>query len=68
MNEQQLLKSVKKRTNRNANTIKYGMFGLALGKETYDRLDAYCKQHHLYKATLVKALIVEYLDARYGRK
>ena len=38
------------------------MFGLSLGEKNYNRLDAYCKKHNLYKATLVRALVVEYLD------
>ena len=61
MDEIELLKSMKKRT-RNSNTIKYGMFGLTLGAENYARLDAYCLKHNLYKATLVKSLVVNYLD------
>jgi len=61
MNEIELLKSMKKKT-RNSNTIKYGMFGLTLGQENYARLNAYCNKHNLYKATLVKSLVVEYLD------
>jgi hypothetical protein len=62
MNEKQLLKSTPKRTKRNPTTIRYGMFGLSLGENNYNRLDAYCKKHNLYKATLVKTLIVDYLD------
>ena len=62
MNEQELLNSTPKRTKRNTTTIKYGMFGLSLGENNYNRLDAYCKKHNLYKATLVKTLIADYLD------
>jgi len=62
MNEEQLLKNTSKRTRRNANTIKYGMFGLSLGERNYNRLNEYCLKHNLYKATLVKTLIVDYLD------
>ena len=62
MNEEQLLKNTSKRTRRNANTIKYGMFGLSLGERNYNRLNEYCIKHNLYKATLVKSLIVDYLD------
>nr|BAR18276.1 hypothetical protein [uncultured Mediterranean phage uvMED] len=62
MDEEQLLKSTSKRTRRNANTIKYGMFGLSLGERNYNRLHEYCIRHNLYKATLVKSLIVDYLD------
>ena len=61
MDEEQLLK-ISKRTGRNANTIKYGMFGLSLGERNYNRLNEYCIKHNLYKATLVKSLIVDYLD------
>ena len=62
MNEQELLSSTPKRVKRNANTIKYGMFGLSLGERNYNRLNEYCLKHNLYKATLVKTLIVDYLD------
>ena len=62
MDEEQLLNSTSKRTKRNKNTIKYGMFGLSLGERNYNRLNEYCMKHNLYKATLVKTLIVDYLD------
>jgi predicted DNA-binding protein len=63
MNEKELLNKIPKRTTtRNVFTKKYGMFGLALGEETYNRLHAYCKKHNLYKSTLVKSLIVDYFD------
>ncbi|ANS03657.1 hypothetical protein [uncultured Mediterranean phage uvDeep-CGR2-KM22-C255] len=62
MNEQELLNMTPKRRLRNATTTKFGMFGLSLGEDNYNRLDAYCKKHNLYKATLVRALVVEYLD------
>ena len=62
MNEEQLLNNTHKRTRRNKNTIKYGMFGLSLGERNYNRLHEYCTRHNLYKATLVKSLIVDYLD------
>ena len=62
MDEEQLLNSTSKRTRRNKNTIKYGMFGLSLGERIYNRLNEYCIKHNLYKATLVKSLIVDYLD------
>jgi len=62
MNEQELLNMTPKRRLRNATTTKFGMFGLYLGEDNYNRLDAYCKKHNLYKATLVRALVVEYLD------
>jgi len=62
MNEEQLLNNTHKRTRRNENTTKYGMFGLSLGEHTYNRLNEYCVKHNLYKATLVKTLIVDYLD------
>ena len=35
MTEEELLTSVTKRTKRNENTKKWGMFGLSLGEETY---------------------------------
>ena len=38
------------------------MFGLSLGEYHYNRLDEYCKKHNLYKATLVRSLVVDYLD------
>ena len=62
MDEEQLLKSTSKRTRRNANTIKYGMFCLSLVERNYYRLHEYCITHNLYKSTLVKSLIVDYLD------
>ena len=49
MTEDELLKTMTKRTTRNANTKKYGMFGLALGEDNYNRLEAYCKKHNIYK-------------------
>jgi len=62
MTEEELLNNVTKKTKRNSNTIKYGMFGLSLGERNYNRLNEYCLKHNLYKATLVKTLIVDYLD------
>lgn len=62
MDEEELLKNTYKKTRRNTNTIKYGMFGLSLGERNYNRLNEYCMKHNLYKATLVKTLIVDYLD------
>ena len=62
MTEDELLNKVNKRTKRNENTIKYGMFGLSLGEKNYERLDNYCTKHNLYKATLVRSLVVDYLD------
>lgn len=62
MTEDELLTSITKRTKRSGNTIKYGMFGLSLGEDTYNRLHNYCIKHNLYKATLVKSLVVNYLD------
>ena len=35
MTEDELLNKVNKRTKRNENTIKYGMFGLSLGEKNY---------------------------------
>ena len=52
---------MKKRT-RNSITIRYGMFGLSLGQEHYERLDKYCTKHSIYKSTLVRNLVIEYLD------
>jgi len=62
MTEDELLNKVNKRTKRNENTIKYGMFGLSLGEKNYERLHNYCTKHNLYKATLVRSLVVDYLD------
>ena len=53
MDEEQLLNSTSKRTRRNKNTIKYGMFGLSLGERNYNRLNEYCLKHNLYKACLL---------------
>jgi predicted DNA-binding protein len=57
-----ILNSIPKKRRRNANTIKYGMFGLSLGTETYERLDKYCVKHNIAKATLVRNLVIKYLD------
>ena len=62
MDEEQLLKSISKSTQRNSPPIPYGLFGLSLGERNYNRLNEYCIKHNLYKATLVKSLIVDYLD------
>lgn len=62
MNEKDILKNIPKKARRNPNTVKFGMFGLSLGKETYDRLQAYCDKHDIAKATLVRSLVVDYLD------
>jgi hypothetical protein len=45
-----------------SNTIKYGMFGLCLGADTYDRLDKFCIKNNIAKATLVRSLVQKYLD------
>lgn len=63
MNESEILNSVpKKRTRKAVNTIKYGMFGLALGEDLYNRLDFYCEQHSINKSKLVKVLLTKYFD------
>ena len=62
MNETEMLRRITKKKSRNSNTMKYGMFGLSLGEEHYQRLDKYCTKHNLYKATLVRNLVVDYLD------
>jgi len=62
MDEQELLKNMPKKTTRNLITKKYGMFGLSLGEDTYNRLDAYCKKHNIYKSSVVKTLVVNYLN------
>jgi hypothetical protein len=62
MTEDELLSNVTKRTTRNANTRKYGMFGLSLGERNYNRLQEYCIKHNIYKSTLVRSLVVDYLD------
>ena len=62
MNEEQLLNSITKKSKRNPNTIKYGMFGLSLGERNYNRLQEYCTKHNIYKSTLVRSLVVDYLD------
>ena len=62
MTEEELLNNVTKKTKRNSNTIKYGMFGLSLGERNYNRLQEYCTKHNIYKSTLVRSLVVDYLD------
>ena len=59
-----ILDSIPKKAKRSANTVKFGMFGLSLGKTTYDRLEEYCKKHNIAKATLVRQLIIKYLDSQ----
>jgi len=62
MTEEELLTNVTRKKTRNKNTEKWGMFGLSLGKENYNRLDVYCHKHNIFKATLVRSLVVDYLD------
>ena len=57
-----ILKTIPKKARRNANTVKYGMFGLSLGPETYERLDKFCIKNNIAKATLVRSLVQRYLD------
>jgi len=59
-----ILDSIPKKAKRNPNTIKFGMFGLSLGKETYERLNNYCIKHNIAKATLVRNLVIKYLDSQ----
>ena len=59
-----ILDSIPKKSKRNSNTIKFGMFGLSLGKETYERLNNYCIKHNIAKATLVRNLVIKYLDSQ----
>ena len=58
-----ILNSIPKKAKRNANTIKFGMFGLSLGKVTYDRLNTYCIKHNIAKATLVRQLVIKYFSS-----
>ena len=62
MTEEELLNTTAKRTKRNPNTTRYGMFGLSLGERNYNRLQEYCTKHNIYKSTLVRSLVVDYLD------
>lgn len=62
MEEHELLSKAPRKPKRNANTIKFGMFGLSLGEHNYNRLHAYCSKHNITKATLVRSLVVDYLD------
>ena len=57
-----MLRRIVKKKTRNSITIRYGMFGLSLGQEHYERLDKYCTKHNLYKSTLVRNLVIDYLD------
>lgn len=57
-----MLRRIVKKKRRNSITIRYGMFGLSLGQEHYERLDKYCTKHSIYKSTLVRNLVIEYLD------
>jgi len=41
---------------------KYGIFGLTLGENLKNRLDAYCNKHNIAKSQLIKALLIRYLD------
>ena len=62
MDETEMLRRIVKKKKRNSITIRYGMFGLSLGQEHYERLDKYCTKHSIYKSTLVRNLVIEYLD------
>jgi len=62
MTEDELLSKITRKKTRNENTEKWGMFGLSLGEKNYERLHNYCTKHNLYKATLVRSLVVDYLD------
>jgi len=62
MDETEMLKKIVKKKRRNSITIRYRMFGLSLGQEHYERLDKYCTKHSIYKSTLVRNLVIEYLD------
>ena len=63
MDPNEILKSIPKKSKpRSLVNKKYGMIGVALGEELYDRLDMYCKNHDISKSGLIKTILKQYLN------
>ena len=61
MNEEDVLNKLERKTNLNSLTRKYGVFGLSLGQNLYEKLDKYCSNKDITKAGLIKFLLTDYL-------
>lgn len=61
MNEDEVLNQLERKTNPDSLTKRYGVFGLSLGRDLYDRLDKYCSNRNITKAGLIKFLLNDYL-------
>ena len=61
MNEEEVLNKLERKTNQNSLTRRYGVFGLSLGQDLYERLDKYCSNKDITKAGLIKFLLTDYL-------
>lgn len=61
MNEEEVLAKIKPIV-RNGLTKKYGVFGLSLGKELYEKVDKYCHSKNITKAALIRLLLINYLE------
>ena len=61
MNEEEVLSKVQKKV-RTGLTKRYGVFGLSLGQELYQKLDKYCTNKDITKAGLIKLLLTNYLE------
>ena len=66
MNEDEILKKIKRKTNENSLTRRYGVFGLSLGEHLYKRLHQYSINKNVTKAALIKTLLTDYLDKTEG--
>ena len=66
MNEDEILNKLKRKTNPHSLTKRYGVFGLSLGKDLYDRLNQYAINKNVTKAGLIKAILTDYLDKSEG--
>ena len=62
MNEEDVLNKLERKTNPNSLTRRYGVFGLSLGQDLYDKLDKYCSNRNITKAGLIKFLLTDYLN------
>ena len=62
MNEDDILSKLAKKNNPNSLTRRYGVFGLSLGQDLYEKLDKYCSNKDITKAGLIKFLLTDYLN------
>tara|TARA_Y100000004_G_scaffold57251_1_gene63741 strand:+ start:2588 stop:2785 length:198 start_codon:yes stop_codon:yes gene_type:complete len=61
MKEQEVLSKIPKRKG-NGLTRRYGVFGLSLGENLYNKLDTYCNKKNITKSGLIKLLLNNYLE------